>query len=269
MACSHSMRTGQSHNVFVCEALGAKNLPKMLSIFVTVRKSPSCRLCSLITCQAVKAPKVSDDVRPTHHLDCHVGGQGPQVSMGNEAWDIFLRNGLQQRNGHLRQARVRSQGMFASSGQTHGCIGAAIHSVEHARIVPRQADHDWTTTLDCHQLLKVRNQVSIGQALANGELQSWIMFALLQHQGHIASDAIHLHNAVASAHLPVGVLVVPLLSDASRDRQNGQDTAFSHEVYIQAQLLPLLLHQCHLVHALLHPATRNCWQFHGRATGRP
>mmetsp|Transcript_33848 Transcript_33848/g.54243 ORF Transcript_33848/g.54243 Transcript_33848/m.54243 type:complete len:242 (+) Transcript_33848:513-1238(+) len=241
----------------------------MLSIFVTFRKSPSGRFCSLITCQGVKAPEVSDDVRPSHHLDRNVGGQGPQVSMGNEPWYIFLCNGLQQRNGHLRQAGVRRQGMFASPGQAHGCIWAAIHSIEHARIIERQADHHWTTTFGCHQLLKVRNQVSIGQALANGELQSWIMFALLQHQGHIASDTIHLHNAVASAHLLVGVLVVPLLSDASRDGQNGQDTALSHEVYIQAQLLPILLHQGHLVHALLHPATRNCWQFHGRATGRP
>ena len=51
-------------------------------------------------------------------------------------WNVLVANGLQQWDGHLRQARIGAEAVLPAPSQAHGGVGAAVRAVEDAGVVP-------------------------------------------------------------------------------------------------------------------------------------
>mmetsp|Transcript_27436 Transcript_27436/g.56647 ORF Transcript_27436/g.56647 Transcript_27436/m.56647 type:complete len:232 (-) Transcript_27436:14-709(-) len=179
--------------------------------------------------------------------------------MRNESGNVLLADLLQQRNGHLRQPRIGAEAVLTAARQAHGRVGAAVHAVEDARVVPGQPDHDGTTAFDGDELLEVLHQMAIGQALDQGQRKHRIHLALLQHSFH-TSHTVHFHNGIARTDLGLRMLLVPGISNAARYEEDGQHAPFRHEIHIHSQGLTLDFHQARFVHALRWSITTgNTW----------
>ena len=82
-------------------------------------------------------------VLAAHDTDSHIGGQSPQVSVGDEAGRILVCDRLQEAQGHVRQAGVGTKGALTTIGEAHGRVRATALQLavgEHAGVVPGQAD---------------------------------------------------------------------------------------------------------------------------------
>mmetsp|Transcript_4262 Transcript_4262/g.9192 ORF Transcript_4262/g.9192 Transcript_4262/m.9192 type:complete len:317 (+) Transcript_4262:66-1016(+) len=142
----HGVRPAQGDDIPIGEPLGVENLPQVIHSLISIGKTPHLRLHRLVRRSGILPPEPGGDGRTAHHLDRHVGRQGPQIGVADDsALDVLVRNGLEESHGHVGKAGVGAEASFAGGGEAHGGVGAAAGEGAggvDAGVVPAEADED-------------------------------------------------------------------------------------------------------------------------------
>mmetsp|Transcript_67144 Transcript_67144/g.146401 ORF Transcript_67144/g.146401 Transcript_67144/m.146401 type:complete len:254 (-) Transcript_67144:347-1108(-) len=125
MALAHCVRTRQGHNCLVIKALGDEDLAQVIHALVSVGQAANLGFHRLGRGLRVCAAKACRDVRAAHHLNGHVGRQGPEIGIGDEVGAVLLRDGVKELQRQGGQPSVCSKRALAAVSESHCGVRAA------------------------------------------------------------------------------------------------------------------------------------------------
>lgn len=109
------------------------------------------RLDGFSTGGGILAAEAGGDGWSTHGLDCNIGGEGPQVSVGDDSGgSVLFSYGLEKVKGGGGKTSVGTEGTLTGVGESHGGVGAATGELSggvDSGVVPAEADEDGSAVL--------------------------------------------------------------------------------------------------------------------------